>query len=64
MNDKAWLARMYPGVALAARFLDALRGRTLSDEPETHSLLPANASAKAPVRKRSRRMIASRFLSA
>jgi hypothetical protein len=45
-HDKAWLARMYPGVALAARFLDALRGRTLSDEPETHSLMPANASAE------------------
>ncbi len=45
-HDKPWLARMYPGVALAARFLDALRGRTLSDARETNSLLPANASAE------------------
>jgi hypothetical protein len=45
-HDKAWLARVYPGVARAARFQDALRGRTLSDEPETRSLMPANASAE------------------
>src|SRR5260370_499473 len=45
-HDKAWLARVYPGVALAARFLDALRGGTLSDELETRSLMPANLSAE------------------
>jgi hypothetical protein len=45
-HDKAWLARVYPGVALAARFLDALRGSTLSDERETRSLMPANLSAE------------------
>jgi len=33
-------------VTSAARFLDTLRGRTLSDEPETRSLLPANMSAE------------------
>jgi hypothetical protein len=45
-HDKAWLARMYPSVALAARFLDALRGRTLAEERETRSLMPANLSAE------------------
>ena len=45
-HDRAWLARVYPSVASAARFLDALRGRTLSEDPETRSLLPANMSAE------------------
>lgn len=45
-HDRAWLARIYPSVALAARFQDALRGRTLSEGPETRSLLPANLSAE------------------
>ena len=44
--DKSWLERMYPHVALAARFQDALRGRTLSEDAETRSLLPANMSAE------------------
>ena len=45
-HDTAWLARIYPSVASAARFLDALRGRTLTEDPETQSLLPANMSAE------------------
>jgi hypothetical protein len=45
-HDLTWLARVYPSVASAARFLDALRGRTLSEDPETRSLLPANLSAE------------------
>jgi hypothetical protein len=45
-HDKTWLAQVYPGVAAAARFLDALRGRTLGDDRETRSLLPANLSAE------------------
>jgi len=45
-HDRAWLAGVYPSVASAARFQDALRGRTLSEDPETRSLLPANMSAE------------------
>jgi hypothetical protein len=45
-HDRAWLAGVYPSVASAARFLDALRGRTLTEDPETRSLLPANMSAE------------------
>ena len=45
-HDRAWLGRVYPSVASAARFLDALRGRTLTEDPETRSLLPANMSAE------------------
>jgi len=45
-HDRAWLARVYPRVSSAARFLDALRGRTLAEDPETRSLLPANLSAE------------------
>ena len=30
-HDRTWLARVYPSLASAARFLDALRGRTLTD---------------------------------
>ena len=45
-HDSAWLARVYPSVALAARFIDALRGRTLADDRETRSLMPPNVSAE------------------
>jgi hypothetical protein len=45
-HDQTWLARIYPNVASAARFLDTLRGRTLAEDPETRSLLPANISAE------------------
>jgi hypothetical protein len=45
-HDRAWLERVYPNIAHAARFLDALRGRTLSEDPETRSLLPPNVSAE------------------
>jgi hypothetical protein len=45
-RDLAWLTRVYPPIARAARFQDALRGRTLNEDPETRALLPANASAE------------------
>jgi hypothetical protein len=45
-HDRAWLERVYPNIAHAARFQDALRGQTLSEDPETRSLLPANVSAE------------------
>jgi hypothetical protein len=45
-HDLTWLRGVYPAIARTARFQDALRGRTLNDDPETRSLLPANASAE------------------
>jgi hypothetical protein len=45
-HDIMWLARIYPNLRLAAQFLDALRGRTLKESPESISLLPANLSAE------------------
>ena len=45
-HDRAWLAGAYPSLLSAAQFLDALRGRTLDQDPETRSLLPANLSAE------------------
>jgi hypothetical protein len=45
-HDRDWLARVYPSIARAAGFIDALRGRTLTEEPETRSLMPANISAE------------------
>jgi hypothetical protein len=45
-HDSKWLARIYPSLLRAAQFLDALRGRTLKEPPETVSLLPANLSAE------------------
>jgi hypothetical protein len=45
-RDRDWLARVYPSIARAAGFIDALRGRTLTEDPETRSLMPANISAE------------------
>jgi hypothetical protein len=45
-RDRRWLERTYPALLRAAQFIDALRGRTLDQDPETRSLLPANMSAE------------------
>jgi hypothetical protein len=45
-QDRAWLEHAYPSIARAVQFLDALRGRTLTEGPETRTLLPANVSAE------------------
>lgn len=45
-HDLGWLEQVYPRIARAAWFIDALRGQTLSEGPQTRSLLPVNLSAE------------------
>ncbi len=45
-GDRSWLERAYSKLSRAAWFIDALRGRTLGEGPETRSLLPPNVSAE------------------